>query len=82
MTMRRPPWNARRRRIDIALSFCAGVIIWELSKGVDGSAAAINASFMLAGALLSVYTGAAVVDDRNVMQHMGADAYQDQEPPL
>lgn len=82
--MKRPPWKERRRRIDLALVFCAGVIVWMLVKGDDSAlaASAINACFLLAGSLLAVYTGAAVVDDRNVMQHMGADAYQDQEPLL
>lgn len=79
--MKRPPWNERRRRIDMALLFCAGVVLWLLVKGDDSSIAnaAINACFLLAGSLLAVYTGASVIDDRNVMQHMGVDAYQDEE---
>ena len=82
MTLNRPPWKARRRRIDLALTFCAGLIVWMLWRGDDTALAstAINASFLLAGTLLSVYTGAAVIDDRNVMQHMGAQAYQEEEP--
>ena len=80
--MNRPPWKERRRRIDLALVFCAGLILWLLVKGEDSAiaASAINACFLLAGALLSVYTGAAVIDDRNVMQHMGAEAFEDGAP--
>ncbi|MBC7280050.1 MAG: hypothetical protein H5U12_01140 [Hoeflea sp.] len=80
--MNRPPWKARRRRIDLALVFCAVLIVWMLWRGDDTALAssAINACFLLAGTLLSVYTGAAVVDDRNVMQHMGPQAFEDEEP--
>jgi len=80
--MNRPPWKERRRRIDLALTFCAGVIIWLLVKGDDTAlaASAINACFLLAGSLLAVYTGAAVVDDANVMKTAGLQAYQEEEP--
>jgi len=81
--MKRPPWKERRRRIDLALMFCAILIVWLLWRNDDTALAqaTISACFLLAGALLSVYTGAAVVDDRNIMQHMGAGAYEDGEPP-
>lgn len=81
--MNRPPWKERRRRIDLALIFCAVLIVWLLWRGDDTAIAqaTITAAFGLAVILLSVYTGAAVVDDNNVMKHMGADAYQDEEPP-
>jgi len=80
--MNRPPWKERRRRIDLALLFCAVLIVWLLWRD-EGSAtaeAAVNACFMLAGVLLSVYTGAATIDDNNVMKHMGPEAYEDVEP--
>lgn len=80
--MKRPPWTQRRRRIDLALVFCASLIAYLIWRGDDTALAssAINAAFLLAGSLLAVYTGAAVVDDRNIMRHMGADAYKDEEP--
>lgn len=78
--MNRPPWKERRRRIDAALIFCAAMIVWLLWRDDDSASAqaAVNACFLLAGVLLSVYTGAATIDDNNVMKHMGTDAYQDQ----
>lgn len=81
--MNRPPWKERRRRIDLALIFCAGIILWLLIRGADSSIAeaAINACFLLAGSLLAVYTGAAVIDDNNVMKQLGGEAYEDEEPP-
>lgn len=81
--MNRPPWKERRRRIDAALIFCASLIVWLLWRNTDSAIdqAAVTTAFGVAAVLLSVYTGAAVVDDRNVMQTMGKDAYQDEEPP-
>jgi len=81
--MKRPPWKERRRRIDLALVFCASLIVWLLWRDT-GSAldqAAVTTAFGAAAVLLSVYTGAATADDNNVMKHMGANAYGDEEPP-
>ncbi len=81
--MNRPPWKERRRRIDAALIFCASLIVWLLWRNSDSAVdqAAVTTAFGVAAVLLSVYTGAATIDDNNVMKQLGAKAYQDEEPP-
>ena len=39
-------------------------------------------AFGLAGSVIGAYVFGAVWDDRNVMQHIGRDAYQDAPPPV
>ncbi|EDQ33966.1 hypothetical protein HPDFL43_05915 [Hoeflea phototrophica DFL-43] len=80
--MNRPPWKERRRRIDLALIFCAGLIVWLLWRNTGSAVdqAAITTAFGVCVILLSVYTGAATIDDNNVMKHMGPAAYDDRAP--
>lgn len=81
--MNRPPWKERRRRIDLALIFCASLIVWLLWRNTGNAVdqAAITTAFGVGAVLLSVYTGAATIDDNNVMKRLGPDAYRDEEPP-
>lgn len=80
--MKRPPWKARRRIVHGTLLFCAGTVSWLVWNGEDTNlaAAVADACFFLAGTVIGAYVFGAAWDDRNVMQHMGGDAYQDREP--
>lgn len=82
--MNRPPWKQRRRIVQSTLLFCAGMVAWLIWKGEDTNlaSAVANACFFLAGSVIGAYVFGAAWDDKNVMQTMGGDAYQDQEPPL
>ena len=80
--MKRPPWNARRRIVHGTLLFCAGMVSWLIWKGEDTNlaAAVATACFCLAGSVIGAYVFGAAWDDKNVMQSMGAQAYQEEEP--
>jgi predicted MFS family arabinose efflux permease len=78
----RPPWKLRRRIITATLAFCAGMVIWLVWKGEDTNLAQTiaNACFFLAGSVIGAYVFGAAYDDKNVMQHLGKDAYPTEEP--
>ncbi|KGF71148.1 hypothetical protein LL06_00670 [Hoeflea sp. BAL378] len=80
--MNRPPWKARRRIVHGTLLFCAGMVIWLIWRGEDSNLAAAiaNACFFLAGSVIGAYVFSATWDDKNVMQAMGANAYEEEGP--
>ena len=82
--MNRPPWKMRRRIVVGALLFCAWCVAWIMLRGDDRSVneVIVMCAFGLAGSVIGAYVFGAVWDDRNVMQHIGRDAYQDAPPDI
>ncbi|MCO5083381.1 MAG: hypothetical protein M9955_17205 [Rhizobiaceae bacterium] len=87
----RPPWKVRRLIVYLALFFCAAmvVIVFVTSSFAQFGGVAVDnelnrtivtSCFFLAGSVIGAFVFGAVWDDRNVMQILGPQAYQDQLP--
>lgn len=88
----RPPWKVRRLLVNLTLGFCAVLVVAVYvtstlaqfcGVAVDNelNRTIVTSSFFLGGSVIGAYVFGAVWDDRNVMQILGAQAYQDQLPP-
>lgn len=76
--MARPSWKIRRRVIWSTLAFCALMVGW---LGLMGEDTALNQSIangliLLAGGVIGSYVFGAAWDDKNVMNALGAGAYE------
>ena len=66
---RTPPgtWTKRRRRIDLTLIFCAGLIAWLSERHPDSAMTTqvVLALIALAGGVIGSYVFGATWDDKN-----------------
>lgn len=76
----KPSWKNRRRVVFGTLAYCAVLVAYIVISGNDTrlNETAVTGLLVLAGSVVGSYVFGAVWNDKNIMQNLGSEPYEDE----